>query len=82
MVQEIRRIGPGKVSRHVGDPSVINVIDISPASITNRQNFIREIRESNIFLITPPRDPAFHLEIKQPCKSPQKSYSYKLDNNV
>ena len=65
MAAEIRRIGPGRVSRHAGDPNVINVLDISPHSIRNRQAFVREIRERGIFLIEPPRDPAFHLEIRQ-----------------
>lgn len=49
MAREIRRIGPGRVSRHAGDPNVINVLDISPHSIRNRQDFVREIRERNIF---------------------------------
>jgi RHS repeat-associated protein len=66
MVAEIRRLGPGRVSRHAGDPAVINVIDISPATIINRENFVREIRAGNINLFQPPRDPAFHLEIQQP----------------
>jgi RHS repeat-associated protein len=65
MAQEMRRIGPGRVSRHAGDPSVINVLDISPHSIRNRQAFVREIRERGIFLLQPPSDPAFHLEIRQ-----------------
>jgi hypothetical protein len=66
MVAEINRIGPGRVSRHSGDPRIINVIDISPRTITNRDNFVREIRANNINLFQPPRDPAFHLEIRQP----------------
>lgn len=66
MVAEIRRIGLGRVSRHTGDPAVINVLDISPATIVNRQAFVREIRAANINLFQPPRDPAFHLEIRQP----------------
>lgn len=66
MVAEIRRIGPGRVSRHAGDPAVINVLDISPATIVDRQAFVREIRAANINFFQPPRDPAFHLEIRQP----------------
>lgn len=66
MIQAIRRIGPSRVSRHSGDPAFINVLDISPASIINKQSFVREIRASNIFLLLPPKDPAFHLEIRQP----------------
>ncbi|WEK35402.1 MAG: DUF6443 domain-containing protein [Candidatus Pseudobacter hemicellulosilyticus] len=65
MAQEIRRIGPGRVSRHTGDPNVINVLDISPRTIVNRQAFAREIRARGIRFFEPPRDPAFHLEIRQ-----------------
>ncbi|MBS4042286.1 MAG: hypothetical protein KGZ59_00520 [Chitinophagaceae bacterium] len=65
MAAEIRRIGPGRVSRHCGDPNVLNVLDISPSSLLNRRAFVREIRERGIFLLQPPADPAYHLEIPQ-----------------
>ena len=65
MSATIRRIGPRKVSRHASDPRVLNVIDISPASIQNRKRFVEQIRARGIFLLQPPADPAYHLEIKQ-----------------
>lgn len=66
MTNEIITLGPQRVSRHTGDPNVINVIDISPRTINHRLEFIREIRAHGINLFTPPNDPAFHLEIVQP----------------
>ena len=65
MAAEIRRIGPGRVSRHCGDPNVLNVLDISPGSLQNRRAFVREVRERGIFLLQPPADPAYHLEVRQ-----------------
>jgi hypothetical protein len=65
MIAEIRRVGPTRVSRHCGDPNVLNVMDISPGSIQNRQQFVREIRARGIRLLLPPADPAYHLEIPQ-----------------
>jgi hypothetical protein len=65
MLEEINRIGPQTVSRHTADPTRLNVIDISPRSIINRANFIREVRARGIHLIPNPPDPAFHLEIRQ-----------------
>jgi RHS repeat-associated protein len=65
MVTEIRRIGPGRVSRHCGDPNILNVLDIAPSSLQNRRAFVREIRGRGIFLLQPPEDPAYHLEIRQ-----------------
>jgi hypothetical protein len=66
MTAEINRIGPGKVSRHAGDPKRINVIDIAPSSVTHKEAFVKEIKKRRIFLLQPPADPAYHLEIKQP----------------
>jgi tetrahydromethanopterin S-methyltransferase subunit H len=65
MEDEIWRIGPRKVSNHAGDPNLVNVIDISPSTITNPKDFVREIKKRGIFLLQPPADPAFHLEIQQ-----------------
>lgn len=65
MVLEIQRLGPGNVSRHCGDPNVVNVMDIDPGSIRNRAAFVREIRERGIFLIPPPVDPVYHIQITQ-----------------
>lgn len=65
MTEEIKRIGPSKVSRHAGDPAVINVVDIAPSSLTDTKAFAREIKKRGIFLLQPPADPAYHLEVKQ-----------------
>jgi len=70
MEKEILKIGPGKVSRHCADPAVLNVIDIAPSSISKKQLFENavEVAVSNgkvSHFITPPTDPAYHLEIPQ-----------------
>jgi hypothetical protein len=66
MTIEVNRIGPGKVSRHAGDPEKLNVIDISPRSIVNKKDFVREVKRRGFHLLEPPKDPAFHIEIPQP----------------
>lgn len=66
MVKEINRIGPGKVSKHAGDPKKTNVVDIAPSSLTNRKGFEKEVEKRKIFMLKPPADPAYHLEITQP----------------
>jgi len=70
MEKEIIKIGPGKVSRHCADPAVLNVVDIAPSSILNKQAF-EDAVDSAIEhgkvskFIMPPTDPAYHLEIPQ-----------------
>jgi len=69
MVAEILRQGPGRVSRHAADFSVLNVIDIAPSSVSNRAAFERAVRaEGRVskFLTPADNDPAYHLEIPQP----------------
>lgn len=70
MELKIIALGPGKVSRHCADPSLLNVIDIAPSSIANKQAFedaVEAAITSNKVsrFITPPGDPAYHLEIPQ-----------------
>ncbi len=65
MTDEIISLGPQNVSRHTGDPNVVNVLDIAPNTINNKRGFIQESRNQGVFILTPPTDPAFHLEIKQ-----------------
>jgi hypothetical protein len=65
MTKEITDIGPGKVSRHVGDPTKINVIDVDPASIDTeaRPDFELAVKADSrvsAFLL-PPDDPAVPL---------------------
>lgn len=70
MSAKISYLGPSKVSRHTGDPNKLNVVDIAPSSInlTLRKKFedaVRNDKRVSKFL-TPPGDPAYHLEIPQP----------------
>jgi RHS repeat-associated protein len=67
MANRIRSIGPSKVSRHCGDPNILNVIDISPRSISRKTQFINAVNHSgNVSkFLQPPSDPAYHLEIPQ-----------------
>jgi hypothetical protein len=70
MEMEIIKIGPGKVSHHCADPNVLNVLDIAPSSISDKQAFEDAVDAAiaagtvSRFLI-PPSDPAYHLEIPQ-----------------
>lgn len=70
MTSRINMLGPGNVSRHVGDPDVLNVVDIAPSSVPvpQRESFERAVRADArvLKLLTPPADPAYHLEIPQP----------------
>lgn len=69
MEKTIISIGGRNVSKHVGDPTKLNVIDIAPSSIgiAFRQKFEMAVqaekRISQFFM--PPKDPAYHLEIPQ-----------------
>jgi hypothetical protein len=68
MTEEIVRLGPTTVSRHASDPKILNVFDVAPSSISNRQVFEAKVRaEGRVtkFLL-PPDDPGYHLEIPQP----------------
>jgi hypothetical protein len=70
MEAKIKAIGPSKVSRHCADPSVLNVVDIAPSSITNKHAFETAVKTAEAKgkisrFITPPLDPAYHLEIPQ-----------------
>jgi hypothetical protein len=69
MVARILEIGPEKVSRHAADPNVLNVFDISPASVAHQAAFVEAARNDQRVakVLTPAEnDPAFHLEIPQP----------------
>lgn len=72
MKAKIDAIGPGKVSRHAADINVLNVVDIAPSSITTdkRLKFEKAVKAENRIsrYFTPPKDPAYHLEIPQPEK--------------
>ena len=69
MVARILEIGPEKVSRHAADPKVLNVFDVSPASVARQTAFVQAARNDHRVakVLTPAEnDPAFHLEIPQP----------------
>ena len=70
MTKRINALGPRNVSKHAGDPSKLNVIDIAPGSITisARSKFEATINNDDRIstFLTPPKDPAYHLEIPQP----------------
>jgi len=69
MVAKINALGPTNVSKHLADPAVLNVIDISPNSIKNRAAFEAAVRADprvSKFLTPSDGDPAYHIEIPQP----------------
>lgn len=68
MVDKINELGPGNVSKHIADPQKLNVIDIAPSSITNKSAFVQAVNADKRVskFLTPPADPAYHLEIPQP----------------
>jgi hypothetical protein len=71
MVDKINELGPSNVSRHLADPSQLNVVDIAPSSIPAglREAFQEAIRAHagvSKFLGPGDGDPAYHIEIPQP----------------
>lgn len=69
MVAKINELGPTNVSKHLADPNVLNVIDVSPASIADREAFEAAVRADprvSKFLTPGDGDPAYHIEIPQP----------------
>jgi hypothetical protein len=70
MAAKINELGPGNLSHHLGDQSVLNVIDIAPSSIPDKAAFEKAVEAETRVLkfIKPPKDPSYHLEIPQPTK--------------
>src|SRR5690606_38995843 len=70
LATRISSLGSRNVSSHAGDPSKLNVIDIAPGSIdlASRKAFESAVNadERVSKFLTPPKDPAYHLEISQP----------------
>lgn len=72
MEAKIRSLGPANVSHHCADPAVLNVVDISPSSLSNKATFEKATRAAQTkgaiskFLTPGNNDPAYHLEIPQP----------------
>lgn len=68
MVAKINELGPTNVSKHLADPAVLNVIDVSPNSISDREAFEAAVRADprvSKFLTPGDGDPAYHIEIPQ-----------------
>lgn len=69
MKAKITELNPSKISHHIADFKILNVIDIAPSSIPTalRPTFVKaitdDLRISQSFV--PPNDPAYHLEIPQ-----------------
>ena len=72
MVNKINEIGPDKVSNHLGDPSKINVVDISRYSggIKNPKGFSEKLSsDKRVQRVLSPwnsKDKAIHTEVPQP----------------
>jgi hypothetical protein len=68
MTAKIRAVGPSNVSKHIADPTILNVVDIAPSSLSNKVAFETagdaEARVNKF--LKPPGDPSYHLEIPQP----------------
>lgn len=69
MADKIMAMGPEKISNHIADLNVLNVVDIAPSSIPSalHASFVNAIQADTRVskCHVPPRDPAFHLEIPQ-----------------
>ena len=70
MLNQINAEGPTNVSRHVADPRVENIVDISATrTLTNVARFIQSLRTDPRInqgrLFVPPRDPAIHVQVPQ-----------------
>ncbi len=66
MKQKIDEIGPAKVSKHAADPGTLNVFDVVPSSISNKEKFKTSAKsDSRVtrFLTPDDGDPGFHFEI-------------------
>ncbi len=67
---KINSLGPRNVSKHAGNPNKLNVVDIAPSSINLavRKKFELAVNNDSRVssFLTPPKDPAYHLEIPQP----------------
>ena len=70
MTETINKVGPQNVSRHTGDVTKLNVIDISTSTIRDRKAFHKSVHSNPgiskaITPIDKKSEKAFHVEIKQ-----------------
>ncbi len=66
MKRKIDEIGPAKVSKHAADPCTLNVFDVAPSSISNKEKFKASAKSDarvTKFLTPDDGDPGFHFEI-------------------
>lgn len=68
MKDEIKKLGPGNVSKHSSDDR--HVIDVAPSSIRDEAKFLAAVEWGKgqgfiLHFIPPPKDPAYHLEFKK-----------------
>jgi RHS repeat-associated protein len=74
MVSKMNELGPSNVSKHIADPSKMNVVDVSPwrAGIKRPEAFaskaLKHIGVSRVLSPYNSRDKAIHIEIPQPQK--------------
>lgn len=68
MAEEIRKIGPEKISHHCSDDPDLDVFDVAPSSIPAEKKTLFEMhaRDCSVIkkFITPPTDPAYHIEMR------------------
>ena len=63
MESKIKELGPERVSRHCGDYTKVNVMDVAISSVNNRTSFENALKANGIkYLI---ENDCYHLEIKQ-----------------
>jgi hypothetical protein len=65
MADVIRKEGPGRVSKHVGDFDKINVIDIDKKSLSNIQAFKDAVRKAGFTKVLDENN-CIHIELPQP----------------
>ena len=74
MVSKMNELGPSNVSKHIADPSKMNVVDVSPwrAGIKRPKAFAsKALKHKGVSRVLSPynsRDKAIHIEIPQPQK--------------
>lgn len=69
MLSEIYNQGTTKISKHCADPLKLNVFDIAPSSVSNKQQFhsvlLNDARINKLLSPLNSNDKAFHIEIPQ-----------------
>jgi hypothetical protein len=71
MTARIMELGPSIVSKHAADTARLNVVDVSPKTISDRKAFEEAVEKAKAEgkvsrFLKPPTDPVYHIEIPQP----------------